>query len=55
LSTHITDIFNKDLSTGYFPGSWAEGYIVPLHKKATLTMLIIIVEYHWWVILVSCL
>ena len=46
LSTHITDIFNKDLSTGYFPGSWAEGYIVPLHKKATLTMLIIIVEYH---------
>ena len=28
------------LSTGYFPGSWAEGYTVPLHKKATLTMLI---------------
>ena len=22
LSTHITDIYNKVLSTGYFPGSW---------------------------------
>ena len=34
LSTHITDNFNKVLSTGYFPGSWTEGYIVPLPKKA---------------------
>ena len=24
LSTHITDMFNKVHSTGYFPGSWAE-------------------------------
>ena len=36
LSTHITDMFNNVLSTGYLPGSWAEGYIVPLHKKGNI-------------------
>ena len=25
--------FNKPLISGYFPSSWAEGYIVPVHKK----------------------
>ena len=36
LSTHITDIFNKILTTCYFPGSWTEGFIVPLHKKCNI-------------------
>ena len=36
LSTHITDMFNNVLSTGYLTGSWAEGYIVPLHKKGNI-------------------
>lgn len=26
-------LFNKLLTLGYFPSSWAEGHIVPLHKK----------------------
>ena len=26
-------LFNKPLISGYFPISWAEGYIVLLHKK----------------------
>ena len=36
LSTHITDIFNKILTTCYFPESWTEGFIVPLHKKGNI-------------------
>ena len=26
-------LFNKLLISGYFPSSWSEGYIIPLHKK----------------------
>ena len=35
---YLHTLFNKLLNTGYFPRSWAEGYIVPLHKKVILTM-----------------
>ena len=30
---YLHTLFNKLLQIGYFPSSWAEGYIVPLHKK----------------------
>ena len=29
----FTFTFNKLLRAGYFPSSWAEGHVVPLHKK----------------------
>ncbi|MCG8048238.1 MAG: reverse transcriptase family protein [Candidatus Thiodiazotropha endolucinida] len=29
----ICNLFNKIFENGYFPEQWAEGYIVPLHKK----------------------
>ena len=29
-------LFNKLLNTGYFSSSWAEGYMVPLHKKGDI-------------------
>ena len=38
---YLHTLFNKLLNTGYFPSSWAEGYIVPLHEKVILTMSII--------------
>ena len=34
--------FNKLLTAGYFPSSWAEGNIVSLHKKGILIMSIIL-------------
>jgi hypothetical protein len=33
LSSHLYDIFNKVLDSGYFPGNWTEGVIISLHKK----------------------
>ena len=33
LISHITDIFNHVISSGYFPDSWIEGIIIPLLKK----------------------
>ena len=33
LSSHICDIFNAILDSGFFPEKWTEGVIVPLHKK----------------------
>ena len=35
---YLHTLFNKLLNTGYFPRSWAEGYIVPLHENVILTM-----------------
>ena len=33
LSSHLVDIFNAILNSGYFPNQWSEGIIVPLFKK----------------------
>ena len=33
LSGHLTDMFNTIFDSGYFPESWSEGFIVPIHKK----------------------
>ena len=33
LLSHITDLFNIILDSGYFPDNWAEGIIIPLFKK----------------------
>ena len=33
---YLHTLFNKLLNTGYFPRSWAEGYIFPLHKKGNI-------------------
>lgn len=33
LSSHICDLFNVILGTGFFPVKWTEGIIIPLHKK----------------------
>ena len=29
--------FNILLYKGYFPSSWTQGYIVPIHKKVSLS------------------
>jgi len=34
-------LFNKIFKLGYFPDSWFEGYIVPLHKRVASMKLII--------------
>ena len=33
IATHLCDIFNIILNTGFFPDQWADGIIIPLHKK----------------------
>ena len=33
LSSHMCDIFNAILDSGYFPDKWTEGVIIPLYKK----------------------
>ena len=33
LLSHLTDLFNILLDTGYFPDGWTEGIIIPLFKK----------------------
>ena len=33
LSLHICDLFNAILDSGFFPESWSEGVIIPLHKS----------------------
>ena len=33
LISHIIDILNHVLNSGYFPDSWTEGIIIPLSKK----------------------
>ena len=29
-------LFNKLFHTGYFPATWSEGYVIPLHKKGSI-------------------
>ena len=36
-STTLVKLFNKLLVLEYFPEKWTEGYIVPIHKKGSLT------------------
>mgnify|MGYP000125551215 CR=1 FL=1 len=33
LIPYLQSLFNVILKTSYFPETWSEGYIVPLHKK----------------------
>ena len=33
---YLHTLFNKIFDLEYFPESWSEGYIVPLHKKESL-------------------
>lgn len=32
---HLTDLFNIVFNSGYFPDIWAQGYIIPIHKKGS--------------------
>ena len=44
-------LFNKIFELGYFPESWSEGYIVPLHKKGSINN----VDNYRGITLLSCL
>ena len=37
LAPYLLKLFNKILDIGYFPEKWTEGYIVPVHKKGSLS------------------
>ncbi|KAL4221122.1 hypothetical protein ACF0H5_019381 [Mactra antiquata] len=51
LSAHLCDIFNAILNSGYFPDTWTEGVIVPLHKRGDKHN----VKMYRGISLVSCL
>ena len=34
--SYLTKLFNKIFILGYFPEKWADGYIVPVHKKGSI-------------------
>ena len=36
LLPHLQTLFNILLDKGYFPSTWTEGYIVPIHKKGSI-------------------
>ena len=36
LAPTLCNLFNKMFESGVFPEEWAEGYIIPLHKKGNL-------------------
>ena len=36
LSPYLLTLFNQIFDIGYFPESWSEGFIVPLHKKGSI-------------------
>ncbi len=42
----LTRVFNHCQNIGYFPSTWTEGIIIPLHKKVTFTIWEIIVGLH---------
>ena len=33
LLPYLLSLFNKIFTTGYFPQSWSDGFVIPLHKK----------------------
>jgi len=41
----IRVLFNKVFDSRYFPADWSEGFIVPLHKKGILMMLVTAIQY----------
>ena len=47
----LCNIFNKCFENGVFPEEWAEGYIIPLHKKGSKSD----VENYRGITLLSCL
>ena len=51
LTPTICRLFNKLFEIGYFPASWSEGYIIPLHKKGSIND----VENYRGITLLSCL
>ena len=51
LTPTICKLFNKLFEIGYFPTSWSEGYIIPLHKKDDIND----VENYRGITLLSCL
>lgn len=36
VATALCTLFNKLFDSGYFPETWSEGYVVPLHKKGDI-------------------
>ena len=36
LTPVLLTIFSKCFSVGYFPETWSDGYIIPLHKKGSI-------------------
>lgn len=38
LMPHLLLPFNKIFDKGYFPESWSDGFIIPLHKRVLLMM-----------------
>ena len=36
LTPVLSKLFNKIFDLGYFPKSWSEGHVIPLHKKGSL-------------------
>lgn len=51
IGSHLCDIFNAILNSGFFPEKWMEGVIVPLHKKGDKND----VNNYRGITLVSCL
>jgi hypothetical protein len=36
LMPFLLNLFNKIFEVGYFPESWSEGFVIPLHKKGNI-------------------
>lgn len=51
LGSHLCDIFNAILNSGFFPDKWTEGVIIPIHKKGNIDD----VNNYRGITLVSCL
>jgi len=51
LVPYLLSLFNKIFDIGYFPDSWSEGYVVPLHKKGNIND----TNYYRGITLLSCI
>ena len=51
LIPYLQSLFNVTFKTGYFPETWSEGYIVPLHKKGSVNN----TDNYWGITLLSVL